>query len=40
MKYATEMNSAAIMHIQSLMRTGSATQKLIGGIHIDTQRAW
>jgi hypothetical protein len=36
MKYAAEMGSGAMIHIQSFIKTGSDNQKLIGG---DTQTA-
>jgi hypothetical protein len=40
MKYAVEMASGAMMYIPSFIKIGSAIQKLIGGIYIDTQTAW
>lgn len=36
MKYADEMASDAMMHIRSLIKIGSGTQKLIGGIRRHT----
>jgi hypothetical protein len=33
MKYAVEMGSGAMIYIPSLIKIGSAIQKLIGGIH-------
>jgi hypothetical protein len=33
MKYAFEMGSGAIIYIPAFMKTGSATQKVIRGIH-------
>jgi hypothetical protein len=36
MKYASEMGSGAMMHIQIFIKIGSAVQKLIGGIHRHT----
>jgi hypothetical protein len=36
MKYAVEMGSGAMIYIPSFMKTGSGTQKLIGGIHRHT----
>jgi hypothetical protein len=36
MKYAAEMSSGAMIYIPSLIKIGSAIQKLIGGIHRHT----
>jgi hypothetical protein len=33
MKYTTKIGSGAMIYILSFIKTGSATQKLIGGIH-------
>jgi hypothetical protein len=38
MKYAVEMDSGAMKHILTFIRTGSGIQKLIGG-YINTQTA-
>jgi hypothetical protein len=42
MKYAVEMGSGAMICIPSLIKIGSAIQKLLRGIHryTDTQTAW
>jgi hypothetical protein len=36
MKYAVEMDSGAMTYISSFIKTGSAIQKLIRGIHRHT----
>jgi hypothetical protein len=36
MKYAIEMGSNAMIYIPSFIKTGSAIQKLMGGIHRHT----
>jgi hypothetical protein len=36
MNYAVEMGSGAIIYRPSLIKIGSGIQKLIGGIHIQT----
>jgi hypothetical protein len=36
MKYAVEMGSGAMIYIPSFIKIGSAIQKLIGGIHRQT----
>jgi hypothetical protein len=33
MKYAVEKGSGAMMYIPSFIKTGTAIQKLVGGIH-------
>jgi hypothetical protein len=38
MKYAIEMDSAAMIYIPSFVKIGSGIQKLIGGTHIQTHR--
>jgi hypothetical protein len=38
MKYAVEMGSGAMIYIPSFIKTGSATQHLIGGGGGDTQK--
>jgi hypothetical protein len=38
MKHAAEMGSGAVIYIQSFIKIGSGTQKLIGGVHINTDR--
>jgi hypothetical protein len=38
MKYGVEMSSGAMIYIPSLIKIGSAVQKLIWGIHRHTQR--
>jgi hypothetical protein len=44
MKCAFEMGSDAMIHIPSFIKPGSGIQKLIGGMHrqtdTDTQTAW
>jgi hypothetical protein len=36
MKYAVEMDSGAMIYVPGFIKTGSAIQKLIGGVHIHT----
>jgi hypothetical protein len=36
MKYAVEMGSEAIIYVPSFLKIGSGIQKLIGGMHRDT----
>jgi hypothetical protein len=36
MKYAAEMGSGAMIYIPSFIKIGEGTQKLIGGIHRQT----
>jgi hypothetical protein len=36
MKYAVEIDSGAMIYMPSLIKIGSGTQKLIGGIQRDT----
>jgi hypothetical protein len=36
MKYASEMDSVAIIYIPTFIKTGSGIQKLIGGTHRDS----
>jgi hypothetical protein len=36
MKYAVEMDLAAMIYIPSFVKIGSGIQKLIGGIHLQT----
>jgi hypothetical protein len=38
MKYIIEMGSVAMIYIPSFIKIGSGIQKLIGGIHIHTER--
>jgi hypothetical protein len=38
MMYAVEMGSGALIFILSFIKTGSAIQKSVGGIHIQTHR--
>jgi hypothetical protein len=38
-KYAVEMGSGAKIYISRFIKIGSGIQKLIGGIHIQTQTA-
>jgi hypothetical protein len=38
MKYVVEMGSGAMIYIPSFLKIGSATQKLIRGIHRHTNR--
>jgi hypothetical protein len=38
MNYAIEMGSGAMIYIPSFIKIGSAIQKLIRGIHIETHR--
>jgi hypothetical protein len=33
MKYAVEMGSGALIHVQSFIKIGSGIQNLIGGMH-------
>jgi hypothetical protein len=37
MKYAVEMGSVAMIYIPNFIKIFSDTQKLIGGIHIQSQ---
>jgi hypothetical protein len=36
MKYAVEMGSGAMIYVPSVIKIGSGVQKLIGGVHTDT----
>jgi hypothetical protein len=36
MNYAIEMGSCAMIYLPSFIETGSGIQKLMGGIHIQT----
>jgi hypothetical protein len=38
MNYAVQMGPSGLMYISSFMKTDSAIQKLLGGIHIQTYR--
>jgi hypothetical protein len=40
MEYAVEMGSGDKIYIPSFMKTGSRIQKLIRGIHRQTQTTW
>jgi hypothetical protein len=42
MKYTAEMDSGAMMYVPRFIKMDSAIQKLIGGIHrnTETQTAW
>jgi hypothetical protein len=38
MKYAAEMGSSAVIYKPNFIKTGSAIQKLIEGVHRHTER--